>query len=131
MLGELGLYTDAPATATVVVDEPVIVRHVSAGRIEQLERDDPAAAADLHRRLATIVAERLRTANDAVDSFRDLVDQRTGDQPQNWSEREDDRARSAQLGVLARISAVASSDVRSHHVASSGSRQATSAAARG
>jgi len=71
VLGELGLYTDAVATATVVADDPVTLRHVDAHRIEQLERDDPAAAALLHRRLATAVAERLRTANDAVDAFRD------------------------------------------------------------
>jgi len=76
VLGELGLYTDATATATVVADEAVVVRHVGAERIDRLERDDPVAAADLHRRLATIVAERLRTANDAVDAFRDLGDGR-------------------------------------------------------
>ena len=71
VLGELGLYTDAPATATVVADEAVVVRHVGIDRIERLERDDPVAASALHRQLATIVAERLRTANDAVDAFRD------------------------------------------------------------
>lgn len=75
VLGELGLYTDAPAGATVVADEAVVVRHVSNDRIERLERDDPVAAARLHRRLATIVAERLRTANDAVDAFRDRSEQ--------------------------------------------------------
>ena len=75
VLGELGLYTDAPAGATVVADEAVVVRHVGIDRIERLERDDPAAAAHLHRQLATIVAERLRTANDAVDAFRDRSEQ--------------------------------------------------------
>ncbi|MDW3216593.1 MAG: cyclic nucleotide-binding domain-containing protein [Ilumatobacteraceae bacterium] len=70
VLGELSLYGDRTASATVVADEPVITRHVGLEEIDRLERTDPTAAAALHRELATLVAERLRTANDAVDSFR-------------------------------------------------------------
>lgn len=74
VLGELSLYGDRTASATVVADEPVITRHVGLEEIDRLERTDPTAAAALHRELARLVAERLRTANDAVDSFRERHD---------------------------------------------------------
>ena len=71
VLGELSLYGETTATATVVADEPTIVRHVTAASVDALERSDPTAAVDFHRSIATIVAERLRNANAAVESFRD------------------------------------------------------------
>lgn len=79
VLGEIGLYRDACATATVIADEPCQVLLLDIDTVERLEREEPEVAAELHRHLAITLAERLVSANDALDAFRAADAHRNGD----------------------------------------------------
>lgn len=69
-IGELSLYADAAASATVIADEPSTVLFLTAADLAQLERENPAAAAAFHRHIARLASERLL---DATTSMSELL----------------------------------------------------------
>jgi sulfate permease, SulP family len=71
VVGEVTLYTGVARTADVVAGSPVVVLRIGRDTIERLEREEPELAAQLHRWLATTLAERLTDTIGAVDALLD------------------------------------------------------------
>ncbi|MGH8928215.1 MAG: Crp/Fnr family transcriptional regulator, partial [Acidimicrobiia bacterium] len=67
VVGEIGTYLGDPASADVVADSDSLVRIITAERIRDLEREDPARAARLHRLIIERLARRLAQTNQALD----------------------------------------------------------------
>ena len=59
IVGEIGLYCGRRRTASVVADAPSRVLRLAKRSLEIMERRDPEAAAELHRMVAGLLAERL------------------------------------------------------------------------
>jgi len=68
-VGELSLYMDAKATATVTVTRPTVAYLVSTEAFARLDKEAPDLAAGLHRAVARLMAERLADATGAMDSI--------------------------------------------------------------
>jgi sulfate permease, SulP family len=71
VVGEVALYTGTPRTAEVVADTPSVVLRLSRASIERLEGEEPETAAELHRWLATTLAERLTDSQRALSALLD------------------------------------------------------------
>lgn len=71
VIGEISLYLGGEATADVVADEPSVVLHFSPEDLAGLEREDPAAAAAIHRFAACTLANRVLHAERAVRTLTD------------------------------------------------------------
>ena len=71
VVGEVTLYTDVPRTADVVAEIRTVVLRISRETIERLEAEEPRTAVELHRWLATTLAERL---TDTMRTFDVLLD---------------------------------------------------------
>lgn len=59
VVGEVGFYRGEQRTASVVADTPSVVYRLSKQALETMEERYPQAAADLHRMVAGLLAERL------------------------------------------------------------------------
>jgi len=70
-VGEIGLYLGGERTATVVAIQPSIVFKLTMQAFQVMERDDPEIAANLHRWIVTILAERL---GDNIETLRMLLE---------------------------------------------------------
>ena len=66
LIGELGIYLNTPATASVITDEPSVIYSLSADSLQEMEEKDPDVATAFHRFIAQLLAERL------VDNTRAL-----------------------------------------------------------
>lgn len=66
--GELSLYTDSAATATVVVTRPGVAVHLGMEALDRLEKESPELAAGLHRAMARLISERLIDATSSMKS---------------------------------------------------------------
>jgi len=71
IVGELSPYLDAPASATVRAAQPSTAYRLSAASLRQLERQDPFAAAVLHRFLLKRVGQRLQSTLETVQVLSD------------------------------------------------------------
>jgi SulP family sulfate permease len=71
VVGEIGLYLGGPRTADVVAETPSVVLRLTRATIQQLEETEPEVASDLHRWLATTLADRLSDAMRAADALLD------------------------------------------------------------
>ena len=69
LIGEVGVYLDQPATATVVADVPCMLFRMTAKNLKQLEKDDPAVAGGFHRFMAQFLARRLSQTTDTLSNF--------------------------------------------------------------
>jgi SulP family sulfate permease len=69
ILGEMSVYLGSGRSARLRAEEPTCVFTLSPEAIVSLERSDPRAAAELHRRLATVMAERLAISNETVGAL--------------------------------------------------------------
>jgi len=58
-IGEMGLYRQTVRMASVVADKPSTVYFLSSEAFEQIESSDPALAANVHRFVVNLLAERL------------------------------------------------------------------------
>lgn len=68
-VGELSLYAEAQASASVVADEPSEVLYLSTAALARLEREDPAGAAAFHRHIAGLASQRLLEATAAMSAL--------------------------------------------------------------
>ena len=59
VVGELGVYLNRPTTASVVANQESVLYFLPNERFQDLEKSDPAAAAELHRLMVQLVGERL------------------------------------------------------------------------
>ncbi|MBM3275298.1 MAG: SLC26A/SulP transporter family protein, partial [Candidatus Sericytochromatia bacterium] len=63
VVGEMGLYTTEPRSASVVADEPAVLLRLSAKAFAALAANDPVLANALHSLVVRILAHRLAGAN--------------------------------------------------------------------
>ena len=66
VVGEIGLYTGAPATATVVVSKDAELFGISATMLRSMESKDPHLAVAAHRLIATTLGRKLTQSNNAL-----------------------------------------------------------------
>ena len=67
IVGELGFYLGVPASATVSATKPGVVFSLSIEELADLERDNPAIAAILHRFLLKRISRQLLSAMETID----------------------------------------------------------------
>jgi CRP/FNR family transcriptional regulator, cyclic AMP receptor protein len=70
LLGELALFRNAPRSASAVAVEPVTLMVISANRLDQMVRTNPALAVALLRQLATRMLEAEDRARQAEERAR-------------------------------------------------------------
>jgi SulP family sulfate permease len=69
VVGELGLYLDRKASASVIADEPCTLFYLSARKLKEMESNAPEIASALHKFLAGILSERLIDTNDTLQAL--------------------------------------------------------------
>jgi hypothetical protein len=83
--GEMGLLEAAPASASVIADGPVSLDVIPQRQLDGLLASDTALASRVHRGLAVLLSNRLRTVNEtlsrAVPSATDVEPPRRGGAP--------------------------------------------------
>lgn len=67
IIGDIGFATGGSRTADIVAETDVVVRRLSAENLRTIERDDPALAQAVSRAVMRALAEKVLTANRAVD----------------------------------------------------------------
>lgn len=70
IVGEIGLYTGAAASASVIANRPSSVLYLSAEKLDQLAATDPESVTLFHRAIARLVSQRLL---DATATMRSLL----------------------------------------------------------
>lgn len=63
ILGEMGLYGNAPRSASVIADESSRLYHLSTHAFETIEKEEPRLAAMFHKFIVNLLAERLHFAS--------------------------------------------------------------------
>lgn len=63
VFGEMGLYTSAPRSASVIASEPCVAYRLSAERFALIQRKAPLLAAAVNRFVVTLLAERVSEEN--------------------------------------------------------------------
>jgi SulP family sulfate permease len=71
IVGELGMYLNTPAAATVIAARPSTVYRLSSDGLHRMEREDPLAAGILHRFLLKRVGRRLLATLETVEALSD------------------------------------------------------------
>jgi sulfate permease, SulP family len=70
-VGEMGMYLDAPRTASVIASRPSVIYRLSAASLKSMREQDPEAAALLHEWIARLLAERLTANNRTIEALMD------------------------------------------------------------
>src|SRR5262249_6814690 len=70
IVGEMALYAHLTRSADVVADTPSRVWMLSAGRLAQMERADPALAIQFHTFIVKVLAARLGAADLEIQALR-------------------------------------------------------------
>lgn len=63
VFGEMGLYTTAPRSASVVATQKCVLHRLSAGHFQALQAKAPRVASAVHRFVVTLLADHLAEAN--------------------------------------------------------------------
>ena len=71
VVGEIGLYLDEPRSASVIADHPTTVYCLSGSALGRMRKEAPDIAAEFHRFIACLLAERLVHTNAALKSLQD------------------------------------------------------------
>jgi sulfate permease, SulP family len=71
VVGEIGLYLSEPRSASVVADRPATVYLLSVEALCRMRADAPELAAEFHRFISCLLAERLVQANASLKSLQD------------------------------------------------------------
>ncbi len=69
VVGEMGLYRDSEATASVLANEPSTADFLSAANLLRMEEEAPEVAVALHRYVALLLSERLEYANSTLQAL--------------------------------------------------------------
>lgn len=69
-VGELGLYTNTAASASVTADEPSVIYYLAAEKLAHIQANHPELAAAFHHAMAQLVSERLLTATAAIEALK-------------------------------------------------------------
>ena len=70
VIGELGMYLDTDATASVVVDEPSVIFCLYGETMRTMEMEDPEVASAFLRFVAELLAERVVDNTRTLETFR-------------------------------------------------------------
>jgi len=70
VIGELGLYLNTPATASVMTEKPSIIYSLFTETLTKMEKEDPEVATAFHRFIAQLLAERLVDNTRALEILR-------------------------------------------------------------
>ena len=68
IVGEMGLYLDQPATATVMTRQPCILYFLPVEMLRRMESEAPEVAGLLHRYIAQLLGERLSRADYTIQA---------------------------------------------------------------
>jgi SulP family sulfate permease len=60
IFGEMGLYENAPRSASVIADEPSILYLLSNQSFEKMEQENPNVASTFHKFIVSLLAQRLK-----------------------------------------------------------------------
>jgi CRP-like cAMP-binding protein len=71
VVGEMGLYLERRASASVVTDQPSTFYRLSVDNLKRMEEIAPEIAAAFHRFVARVLGERLADANDTLQALLD------------------------------------------------------------
>jgi SulP family sulfate permease len=71
IVGELSLFLERPATATVTTAQPSVIYRLSMNSLQRLEQEDLLAATVLYRFLLKRVGQRLLSALETVEALSD------------------------------------------------------------
>jgi SulP family sulfate permease len=69
VVGEIGMYTGTPATASVVAAEKTVMYGLRASSLATMEREDPDVAAAFHKFIARLLAARLTKTNQSLQAM--------------------------------------------------------------
>jgi SulP family sulfate permease len=61
VVGELSLYMNICATASVLTTQPTVVQFLSSDNLKRMEKDNPSLAIEFHKFILCLVGDRLRT----------------------------------------------------------------------
>ncbi len=68
-VGEMGLYLQAPRTASVIASRPTIAYRLSAESLKTMREQEPEVAALLHEWIARLLAERVATSDRTIEAL--------------------------------------------------------------
>jgi SulP family sulfate permease len=68
IVGEMGLYLERPASASVRAMQPTTLYLISREALQRIEEDDPELASALHKFIVQLLAERLALANQTIQA---------------------------------------------------------------
>lgn len=71
IVGELGVYMNNPASATVIADMPTIAYFLSREALSKMEDEDPNLATAFHKFMVTFVGKRLLSSNVTLQALMD------------------------------------------------------------
>jgi SulP family sulfate permease len=69
VVGEIGFYLGYNRTASIIVDVPGKIYRLSREGMQQMEKENPRAAANLHRLIVHLLAERVAHLVNTVDTL--------------------------------------------------------------
>lgn len=69
VVGEMGLYLDSEASASIVTNQPSTVYYLSKARLRRMEETEPEIAAAFHKYIAQLLSERVSFANDTIQAL--------------------------------------------------------------
>ncbi len=70
-VGEVGMYTGLPRTASVVTEQPSVLHVLSATGLASMEKSDPEVAASFHSYMARRLSERIASMNKLLSAVMD------------------------------------------------------------
>ncbi|HKJ27066.1 MAG TPA: SulP family inorganic anion transporter [Anaerolineales bacterium] len=71
VVGEVGLYSSEHASASVIAQEECQVYFLSREKLQQMEKEDQEAAAELHRFIAELLSYRISTSTHTIHALLD------------------------------------------------------------
>ena len=70
VIGELGMYLNTPATASVITEKPSVIYSLFTENLQTMEKENPKIATAFHRFIAQLLAERLVDNTRALEVLR-------------------------------------------------------------
>jgi SulP family sulfate permease len=69
IVGDMGMYLQCPAVATVVAKGPCTIYHLTGDNLAKLEKEKPDIASAFHRYMARLLCERLSNTNRTLEIY--------------------------------------------------------------
>jgi SulP family sulfate permease len=69
LVGEIGLYTGAERSASIIAEKPSVLYTLSGEALAQMEKKDPKIAIEFHKFVAVMNSQRLTDSNRAIETL--------------------------------------------------------------